>query len=158
MAVSPDGKFLYTGDTGSDSVGVYSLANPLHPVQLQELFLGGPLTPPGSPPGTPRETTVFQVAVDPSGRFVYAISQNTSANGTFQEGNQLHILSVAPDGTLSEPNGPTVLPPGAVPGTAHPQGIAVVVGVGGGHDREDGPHSDAIGSEVARLRRLLQHG
>ena len=149
VAVSPDGKFLYTGDTGSNSVGVYSLANPLHPVQLQELFLGGPLTPPGSPPGAPRETTVFQVAVDPSGRFVYAISQNTSANGTFQEGNQLHTLAVAPDGTLSEPNGPTVLPPGAVPGTAHPQGIAVVVGVGGGHDRQDGPGSDAIGSEAA---------
>ena len=87
--------------------------------------------------------------MDPSGRFVYAISQNTSANGTFQEGNQLHILAVAPDGTLSEPNGPTVLPPGAVPGTAHPQGIAVVVGVGGGHDRQDGPGSDAIGSEAA---------
>jgi 6-phosphogluconolactonase (cycloisomerase 2 family) len=146
VAVSPDGKFLYTGDTGSDSVGVYSLANPQHPVQLQELFLGGPLTPPGSPPGTPRQTTAFQVAVDPSGRFVYAISQNTSPNGTFQEGNQLHILSVARDGTLSEPNGPTILPPGAVPGTAHPQGIAVVGGVGrsdgGGHHR-GGPDSDA---------------
>ena len=150
VAVSPDGKFLYTGDTGTDSVGVYSLADPLHPVQLQELFLGGPLTPPGSPAGTPRETSVFQVAVDPSGRFVYAVSQNTSADGTFQEGNQLHILSVAPDGTLSEPSGPTVLPAGAVPGTAHPQGIAVVVGVGGGHDREGGPRSDTIGSEVAR--------
>jgi len=48
-AVSPDGKFLYTGDTGSDSVGVYSLANPLKPVQIQELFLGGPLTPPPAP-------------------------------------------------------------------------------------------------------------
>jgi DNA-binding beta-propeller fold protein YncE len=129
-AVSPDGKFLYTGDTGSDSVGVYSLADPLHPVQIQEQFLGGPLTPPGSPPGTAREVTAFQVAVDPSGRFVYAISQNTSANGTFQEGNQLHILAVGPDGKLSEPNGPVILPAGTVPGTAHPQGIAVVAGVG----------------------------
>ena len=126
VAVSPDGKFLYTGDTGSDSVGVYSLADPLHPVQLQELFLGGPLTPPGSPTGTASETTAFQVAVDPSGRFVYAISQNTSASGTFQEGNQLHILSVARNGTLSEPNGPIILPADSVPGTAHPQGIAVV--------------------------------
>jgi hypothetical protein len=126
VAVSPDGKFLYTGDTGSDSVGVYSLADPLHPVQLQELFLGGPLTPPGSPTGTPAQTTAFQVAVDPSGRFVYAISQNTSADGTFQEGNQLHILAVARNGTLSEPNGPIILPADSVPGSAHPQGIAVV--------------------------------
>ena len=125
-AVSPDGKFLYTGDTGSNSVGVYSLADPLHPVQIQELFLAGPQTPPGSPPGTPSEKTTFQVAVDPSGRFVYAISQNTSPNGTFQEGNQLHILAVAPDGMLSEPHGPVILPADTVPGTAHPQGIAVV--------------------------------
>jgi Lactonase, 7-bladed beta-propeller len=155
VAVSPDGKFLYTGDTGSDSVGVYSLADPLYPVQLQELFLGGPLTPPGSPPGTARQTTAFQVAVDPSGRFVYAISQNTSANGLFQEGNQLHILSVAPDGTLSQPSGPTILPAGAVPGTAHPQGIAVVAGVGVRGHGKDGNHprgsrSDSTKPDAAR--------
>jgi 6-phosphogluconolactonase (cycloisomerase 2 family) len=137
VAVSPDGKFLYTGDTGTDSVGVYSLADPLHPVQVQELFLGGPLTPPGSPAGTPRQTAVFQVAVDPSGRFVYAISQNTSADGSFQQGNQLHVLSVARDGTLSEPTGPTVFAPAAVPGTAHPQGIAVVPRPGKGADGGD---------------------
>jgi 6-phosphogluconolactonase (cycloisomerase 2 family) len=143
--VSPDGKFLYTGDTGSDSVGVYSLANPLHPVLIQEFFLGGPQTPPGSPPGTAREVSAFQVAVDPSGRYVYAISQNTSANGTFQEGNQLHILAVAHDGTLSEPNGPVILPADAVPGTAHPQGIAVVSGVG---KRPEHGHKDTEGTKA----------
>ena len=138
-SVSPDGKFLYTGDTGSNSVGVYSLADPLHPVQIQEFFLGGPQTPPGSSSGTAREKTTFQVAVDPSGRFVYAISQNTSGNGTFQEGNQLHILAVAANGKLSEPNGPVILPADSVPGTAHPQGIAIVSGVGKqpDHDHED---------------------
>jgi 6-phosphogluconolactonase (cycloisomerase 2 family) len=130
-AVSPNGKYLYTGDTGSDSVGVYSLADPLHPVQIQELFLSGPQTPPGAAPGTPRETTAFQVAVDPSGKYVYAINQNTDPNGLFQQGNQLHVLTVAANGALSETSGPTILPPGAVPGTAHPQGIAVVAGVGG---------------------------
>jgi 6-phosphogluconolactonase (cycloisomerase 2 family) len=130
VAVSPDGRFLYTGDTGSDSVGVYSLADSLHPVQIQELFLGGTHTPAGAPPGSKSQTTVFQVAVDPTGRFVYAISQNTSADGSFQLGNQLHILSVAADGTLSEANGPIVFASGDVPGTAHPQGIAVVPGVG----------------------------
>jgi lactonase family protein with 7-bladed beta-propeller len=153
VAVSPDGKFLYTGDTGTDSVGVYSLADPRHPVQVQELFLGGPLTPPGSPPGTPRQTAVFQVAVDPSGRFVYAISQNTSADGTFQEGNQLHILPVARDGTLSEPNGPTIFAAGDVPGTAHPQGIAVVAGVGDGDDRgghQGGSRSHSTKPDAAR--------
>jgi 6-phosphogluconolactonase (cycloisomerase 2 family) len=137
VAVSPDGKFLYTGDTGSDSVGVYALADPLHPVQVQEFSLGGPLVPPGSPPGTPRQTTVFQVAVDPSDRFLYAVNQNTSPTGTFSEGNQLHILSIASDGTLSEPRSPTVFTQFSVPGNAHPQGIAVVPR-GGGHGDSDG--------------------
>src|SRR5262249_33213752 len=141
--------YLYTGDTGSNSVGVYSLADPLHPVQLQEVFLGGPT-------GTPRQTGVFQVAVDPSGRFVYAINQNTSPDGSFQQGNQLHILAVASDGTLSEPTGPTLFAPGDVPGTAHPQGIAVVTrverGPGQDHDRDrDGrKRFDAKESDAAR--------
>jgi 6-phosphogluconolactonase (cycloisomerase 2 family) len=159
-AVSPDGKFLYTGDTGSNSVGVYSLANPLHPVLLQELFLGGPQAPPGSPPRTPHQTAVFQVAVDPSGRFVYAINQNTSANGTFQKGNQLHILAVAPDGTLSEPTGPILFATGDVPGIAHPQGIAVVAGVGGGHgdgpEQDGGARSDSTKPDTARSDTLFR--
>jgi hypothetical protein len=141
VAVSPDGKFLYTGDTGSDSVGVYSLADPLHPVLIQELFLGGPQTPPGSPPGTPRQTTVFQVVADPGGRFVYAVGQNTSATGTFSEGNQLHVLAVGPDGTLSEVSGPAVLTAFGVPGNAHPQGIALVPRAEG--DDRDGPRRDS---------------
>ncbi len=35
-----NGKFLYTADTGTNSVGVFSLADPLHPVRVQELVLG----------------------------------------------------------------------------------------------------------------------
>jgi hypothetical protein len=158
VAVSPGGKFLYTGDTGSDSVGVYSLADPRHPVQLQELFLGGPHTPPGSPPNTPRAVGAFQVAVDPSGRFVYAISQNTSPGGIFQEGNQLHILSVGRDGTLSEASGPIILPAATVPGTAHPQGIAVVAAVAArpGPDQDDGgSRADATKPDTARTDALF---
>jgi 6-phosphogluconolactonase (cycloisomerase 2 family) len=162
-AVSPDGKFLYTGDTGSNSVGVYSLADPLHPALLQEFFVGGPQAPPGSPAGT-RETAIFQVSVDPTGRFVYAISQNTSADGTFQEGNQLHILSVARDGTLSETHGPVVLPADAVPGTAHPQGIAVVAGVGREQGDDDRDHDkgkkgadDFFASHAASARNSGAH-
>ena len=39
--VSPNGKYLYTADTGTNSVGVYSLADPLHPTQIQEFLLAG---------------------------------------------------------------------------------------------------------------------
>jgi 6-phosphogluconolactonase (cycloisomerase 2 family) len=124
-AVSADGRFLYTGDTGTDSVGVFSLADPLHPVQIQEFALGGPHAPPGSPPGT-LQTNVFQIALSPDGHTLYAISQSTNPQGAFAAGNQLHILSVAADGTLSEPHGPVLLSTAGVPGDAHPQGVAVV--------------------------------
>jgi 6-phosphogluconolactonase (cycloisomerase 2 family) len=130
-AVSADGKFLYTGDTGTDSIGVFSLADPLHPVQIQEFKLNGPYAPPNSPPGT-LETNVFQIVLAPDGHTLYAISQNTDPNGNFADGNQLHTLSVAADGTLSEPTGPVLLSTAGVPGDAHPQGIAVVTGRGQG--------------------------
>jgi len=126
-AVTPDGRYLYTGNTASDSIGVYSLADPLHPVQIQNFALGGPQAPPGSPSGT-LQTNVFQIVVSPDGHTLYAIGQNTDATGTFANGNQLHILSVAADGKLSEPTGPVLLSAVGVPGNAHPQGIAVVAG------------------------------
>jgi hypothetical protein len=81
---------------------------------------------------------------------VYAISQNTDPHGLFQEGNQLHILAVGSDGTLSEPNSPIIFAPGDVPGTAHPQGIAVVPGVGGKrHDHRNQPEADHRGGSPA---------
>ncbi len=97
-------------------------------------------------------TNVFQLALSPDGRSLYAISQNTSATGTFPQGNQLHILSVGPDGKLSEPNGPILLSNFGIPGDAHPQGIAVVAGriefrhVDGGGDRDHGhePHDESV--------------
>jgi hypothetical protein len=123
--VSADGRFLYTGDTGTDSIGVFSLADPLHPVEIQEFALGGPLAPPGSPSGT-LQSNVFQLALSPDGHTLYAISQSTNPTGSFPDGNQLHTLSIAADGTLSEPNGPVLLSTAGVPGDAHPQGLAVV--------------------------------
>ena len=48
-SVSANGKFLYTVDTGTNSVGVFSLADPLHPFQIQEFVLGGPQNSTGNP-------------------------------------------------------------------------------------------------------------
>jgi 6-phosphogluconolactonase (cycloisomerase 2 family) len=146
IAVSPDGQFLYTGDTGTDSIGVFSLADPLHPVQIQEFALGGPHAPPGSPSGT-LESNVFQITLSPDGHTLYAISQNTDPTGNFADGNQLHVLSVAADGTLTEPTGPILLSTAGVPGDAHPQGIAVLTTEEHRRDFEDGGRS---GDEGAR--------
>jgi 6-phosphogluconolactonase (cycloisomerase 2 family) len=130
VVVSADGRFLYTGDTGSDSVGVFSLADPLHPVEIQNFSLGGPKVGPGGAV----QTADFELALDPSGHSLYVINQSTSATGTLPQGNQLHVLSVAPNGTLSEPAGPIVFSTAEVPANAHPQGIAVVANPGGRGD------------------------
>jgi 6-phosphogluconolactonase (cycloisomerase 2 family) len=144
--VSANGKFLYIGNTGTDSIGVFSLSNPLKPVEIQEFKLGGPLAPPGSPAGT-LESNVFQIALDPSGRFLYAISQNTSPTGSFPQGNQLHVLAVSHDGTLSEPSGPIIFSTSDVPADAHPQGVLVVPGRAERFDQFDQDFGDVSSHE-----------
>jgi 6-phosphogluconolactonase (cycloisomerase 2 family) len=164
--VSADGKFLYTADTGSNSVSVFSLADPLRPVQIQSFTLGGPQAPPGAPAGQ-RQTADFQLALSPDGHSLYVIGQSTNATGSFQQGNQLHLLSVGRDGLVSEPHGPVLFSPKDVPGVAHPQGIAVVAGVadrredrddGSGRGERDRLDASLFGGDVAReLARAAKH-
>jgi 6-phosphogluconolactonase (cycloisomerase 2 family) len=123
--VSADGKFLYTVDTGTNSVGVFSLADPLHPKQIQEFDLGGPQNP-ANDPNAPSETTDFEFALDPSGKELYVINHQTDAAGDFPHGNALHVLSVATDGTLSESSQSPLFLPSDIPAGADPQGVAVI--------------------------------
>ena len=101
------------------------MANPLQPVQIQQFALVGPQAPPGSPPGT-IESDTFQVALSPNGNTLYVVNHDFgSPTLSFADGNQLHALSVAANGMLSEPNGPVLLDTaGVVPGDALAQGIA----------------------------------
>jgi DNA-binding beta-propeller fold protein YncE len=126
--VSADGKVLYASNTATNSIGVYSLADPLHPVQIQEFALGGP----HSAGGIAFQTASFEIALDPTGRSLYVIGQSTDP--AFQQGNQLHTLTVARDGTLTERDGPVIFSPSDAPATAHPQGVAVVALGGRGRD------------------------
>jgi 6-phosphogluconolactonase (cycloisomerase 2 family) len=122
VTISADGRTLYAANTGSDSIAVYSLADPLHPVQIQDLKLDGPRALNGTP--TSPHANVFEIALDPTGRYLYAVTQ--SSDPSFPQGNQLHTLAIARDGTLTEPNAPVIFSPNDVPANAHPQGIAVV--------------------------------
>ena len=133
--VSADGRRLYVSNTGTDSVGVYSLADPLHPVQIQDLPLGGART---ATPGGPLIANAFEIALDPSGRFLYAVTQATDPAAP--QGNQLHTLTVAADGTLTEQAPPVVLSPGDVPANAHPQGLVAVAVSRRGRDLFTGSH------------------
>jgi 6-phosphogluconolactonase (cycloisomerase 2 family) len=123
--VSPDGKFLYTVDTGTNSVGVFSLADPLHPTQIQEFVLGGTQNSTGNP-SDPRETTDFEFALDPSGQALYVIDHQTDAAGNFPQGNALHVLTVGANGTLSEGSASPLFLPTGIPAGADPQGVAVI--------------------------------
>ncbi|WP_020470090.1 lactonase family protein [Zavarzinella formosa] len=117
--VSKDGRTLYVSNTATDSVTVFSLADPLNPVQIQELPLGGPRGTAGGP-----RTNSFEIALDPTGRYLFAITQSTDP--AFPQGNQLHTLRIARDGTVSEPLAPVIFSPADVPANAHAQGLAIV--------------------------------
>jgi 6-phosphogluconolactonase (cycloisomerase 2 family) len=123
--VSPNGKFLYTVDTGTNSVGVFSLSDPLHPAQIQEFVLGGPQNSSGNATAA-RETTAFEFAIDPSGKTLYVIDHDTDPSGGFPQGNALHILAVKPDGMLSENANSPLFLPSDIPAGADPQGVAVI--------------------------------
>jgi 6-phosphogluconolactonase (cycloisomerase 2 family) len=125
VLVSADGKYLYTVDTGSNSVGVFSLADPLHPVQIQEFALGGPQNPTDNPAAA-RATTAFEFALDPSGKSLYVIDHQTDAAGNFPQGNALHVLTVAANGTLSEGTGSPLFLPPDIPAGSFPQGVATI--------------------------------
>ncbi|AMV27401.1 6-phosphogluconolactonase [Gemmata sp. SH-PL17] len=128
-AVSADGRALYVANTGTDSIGVFSLADPLHPVQIEEVQLGGPRVKNGTA-NSPR-ANAFEIALDPTGKYLFAVTQSTDPS--FPQGNQLHTLKIARDGTLTEPNAPVIFSKRDVPANAHPQGVEVVQLGGHGH-------------------------
>jgi 6-phosphogluconolactonase (cycloisomerase 2 family) len=163
-AVSADGHTLYVSNTATDSIGVFSLADPLHPVQVQELALRGPLAPPGDTSGR-AQTGPFQIALSPDGGSLYVVGQSGSPTHSFQQGNQLHVLKVARDGTVSEPAGPILFSPGQVPPDARIQGVVAVPGQA---ERRQEPHeerqrqsdslfgSDSAADGASLLNALLQ--
>jgi 6-phosphogluconolactonase (cycloisomerase 2 family) len=123
--VSANGKFLYTVDTATNSVGVFSLADPLHPAQIQEFVLAGPQNSTGSSTAG-LELADFEFSLNPSGTTLYVIDHQTDAAGTFPQGNALHVLSVAPNGMLSESASSPLFLPSNIPAGADPQGVAVI--------------------------------
>ena len=102
------GTRLYTSNTTDPSISVYDTSyDPSEPIEIQRVVLNG-------------QSNVYQITLDPAEEWFYAVSQRNSADlpGT---ANALHVLKVAPDGTLNEaPSSPTILP---VPASTRPQGV-----------------------------------
>jgi hypothetical protein len=109
--VNHAGTRLYTTNTGDNSITVYSLADPLNPVEIQRFVMAN------------TTGAVFSTVIDHSDTWIYVSSEQSSAPAT-PAGNAFHTLKVAGDGTLTEPFPPTVLPvSGTTPVRA--QGITV---------------------------------
>jgi 6-phosphogluconolactonase (cycloisomerase 2 family) len=135
--VSADGKFLYVVNTGTVSVGVYSLADPLNPVQIQEFALQQPAPPAGA---TKAPLGAFEFALDPSGKVLDVLTQSTSATLDYPQGNAIHSLLVAKNGLLSEPNAPVTFSTTEVPPTARIHGVAIVTTQDREYDRDHDRH------------------
>ncbi len=54
------------------------------------------------------------------------MNQQSTANDTFPQGNNLHILDVGDDGLLSETLDPLIFSQTLVPTNSHPQGVVPV--------------------------------
>jgi 6-phosphogluconolactonase (cycloisomerase 2 family) len=125
ITIDRNARFLYTSNTADNSVSVYDLSNPLNPVEIQNLKLRNPGPPLPLVPPSPAlfYSGLFQLTLDPTGRFLYVVSHETTLDNSFPAGNQVHILRVGRDGRLTEPNAPVPLP---VPANAHPQGVVAL--------------------------------
>jgi 6-phosphogluconolactonase (cycloisomerase 2 family) len=138
ITYDPSAKWLYTSTVVQNVVGVFSIANPLKPVFVQNFALGGPQTP--LPSGTPEAfgstTAPTDLAVDPAGKFLYVVNHETCADPLIASGfnsancllgNSIHILQINSDGTLTETAGsPFIFPPSVVPTNTHPKGLVVL--------------------------------
>ena len=106
--VNKAGTRLYASNTGDSSISVYDLSfDPTEPIEIQNVKL--------------RTTgNCFQFALDSTEKFLHVVTQGGSLTSP-PTANGLNVLSVAPDGRLTEvPSSPTILP---VPNMVRPQGV-----------------------------------
>ena len=131
VAIDQAAQYVYGSDVGTDQISVFSIADPLAPVRLQNFNLGGPKGPLIAQPEPYQFTTApFNLVVDPLGRFLYVLSAQTCITPAVDPvncplGNALHILAIADDGTVSEtPGSPIILPGSIIPD--HGKGLVLV--------------------------------
>jgi 6-phosphogluconolactonase (cycloisomerase 2 family) len=111
LRTNRSGTRLYSSDTITNSISVYDLSDPATPVQMQELNLEGP-------------GNALQFELSSDGNYIYAISSRGSSSIPDGQGNALHILKIAKDGTVEETGASPIL--FSLPDGTRPQGVAVV--------------------------------
>ena len=106
LEVNSAGTRLYSGNTQDNSIDVFDLTVPTVPAFLQHIVLAP----------TTSGSGVSNMKFDPTGNFLYAISNSATSSS-------LHVFNVNADGTLVENLVPLTLP---VPSGNFPFGLATV--------------------------------
>jgi len=111
IITNTSGSALYISNTGDNSVSWYNASTPLAPVESQHLLLKapGPTFTNGMGMVVPTSES-FQLTLDQTGTHLYVVSQHTNPDFSVTNGNLLHTLTVAADGSLTEPGTPVQLP------------------------------------------------
>ncbi len=110
IRTSSDGRFLYTVNTGDQSMSVYDLSDPASPVEIQHIVVGG-------------TGGVEQFSLTPDEHFLYLLEQVNSP-ASVQEDNRLFVLEIdAHTGMLKLLDGLTTVLP--VPANTRPFGVTV---------------------------------
>ncbi len=126
VRTTADGRRLYTVNNIDNSVSFYDNADPRNPVERQKLVMSEPgplfLNDRMDLSFEQITSTPFQMNLSPDERYLYVVNQRVDFNSSYQEGNNIHVLRIADDGTLSEQGSPVDLP---VPPQMRPQGIVV---------------------------------
>lgn len=111
LRTNTEGTRLYTSNTGDNTISVYDTTEPLRPVEIQKLKLKD-------------VGSAFQITVDPSGRWLYVVTQRATPDIPLGRGSTLHILEISlQNGTLTEERSPIQLP---VPPAVRPRGVEAV--------------------------------
>lgn len=122
IRTSKSGNRLYVLNSGENSISMYNSSSPQAPTSLGKIMLknSGPIYMAMGLPFTTSEGFAFEFSA--SEKNLYVVSQHTNPDFNIGNYNYLHALTVADDGTLSEPNGPLQLP---VTSNIRPQGVVV---------------------------------
>ena len=97
LATNASGNRVYTSNTLLNSISVLDTSDPLNPVKLQDFALAGP--PAGSE----------QLTLDVRDEYLYVVTQQALV-GMPPESNALHVLQIAPDGTIAAQTDRVVIP------------------------------------------------
>jgi DNA-binding beta-propeller fold protein YncE len=108
--LNKDGSRLYTDNAGNNTMTVYDTSDALNPRQLQVLRLK-------------HEGNPWDMRLDPTGKYIFMVDPRAGTSVKPGQGQEIHSLAVAADGTLSEPTSPAPIP---VRLGVSPLGVAVV--------------------------------